>query len=101
MGRLAIEHTLVEPFVGDRRDFARFAPFLAPEADRTLLHDGRIAYVDVPRDALSTGRPIAGVAEQVHQWLRGHLLRVPEGRSTHSCPISLGGKSTVLQLQIR
>ena len=39
---LAVEHTIIEPFVGDKEDFASFGPaFLAIEQDHSLLMPGR------------------------------------------------------------
>src|SRR4030095_200324 len=53
---LAIEHTLIQPFVGDKEDFAYFrSSFLRIEEDKALIVPERIIYVDVPIGALQKG----------------------------------------------
>ena len=43
---LAIEHTIIEPFVGEKEDFAFFeAAFLEIETDKSLLVPGRWVFV--------------------------------------------------------
>src|ERR1700722_5412903 len=50
---VAVEHTIIEPFVGDKEDFAAFeAAFLAIEQDTTLVVPGRWLEVFVPVGAL-------------------------------------------------
>ncbi len=50
---LAIEHTLIEPFVGERTDLERFKNFfLCIEDDPALCQADRIVYIYVPCDAL-------------------------------------------------
>ena len=49
---LAIEHTIIEPFVGDNGDFATFKDFLQIEYDRSLRVPGRWIVVYIPVGAL-------------------------------------------------
>ncbi len=88
---LAIEHTIVEPFVGEKEDFASFEDiFLKIEADQSLAVPGHSIYVFVPVGALKN-RPRAirdAMAQSVHDWIRSHLLSLAEGQSEHPCPIT-------------
>lgn len=46
---LAVEHTIIEPFVGDKGDFAEFEKaFLDIESDKSLAVHGRWLEVFVP-----------------------------------------------------
>jgi hypothetical protein len=57
---LAIEHTIIEPFVGDKEDFASFSSaFLAIEQDQSLVMPGRWLQVFVPVGALRKQPPPA------------------------------------------
>ncbi|MFQ5796726.1 MAG: hypothetical protein ACE5JP_16985 [Candidatus Bipolaricaulia bacterium] len=90
---LAMEHTVIEPFVGDKDDFARFAPlFLQIEDDPSLIVPDRILYVYVTVGTLQKGLKWEAVARSVHDWLRANIRALPEGRSTHACAISGAAK---------
>ena len=57
---LAIEHTIIEPFVGEKADFASFeAAFLEIERDKSLLVPGRWIQVFVPVGALQNQPKVA------------------------------------------
>src|ERR1051325_6651928 len=46
---VAIEHTVIEPFVGEKGDLAQFAPaFEKLKSDKSLLVPDRITHVFVP-----------------------------------------------------
>ena len=66
---LAIEHTLIEFFMGERTELERFKPFRRIESDPSLSVTGRIIYVDVPPGVLdglkpkAQERPASGVAK--------------------------------------
>ena len=49
---LAIEHTLIESFVGERDDLERSKKFQCIEDDPDLRQPDRIVYINVPRGAL-------------------------------------------------
>ena len=49
---LAIEHTLIESFVGERDDLERSKRFQRIEDDPDLHQSDRIVYINVPRGAL-------------------------------------------------
>ena len=57
---LAIEHTIIEPFVGEKADFASFeAAFLEIQRDKSLLVPGRWIQVFVPVGVLDNQPRIA------------------------------------------
>lgn len=86
---LGIEHTIVEPFVGDKDDFARFGPcFLSIENDASLVLPDRILYVYVPVGTLQRGLKWDGVVRSVHEWLKAHIPELPEGSSKHRCTVT-------------
>jgi hypothetical protein len=89
---LAIEHTIVEPFVGDKQDFAFFeAAFLAIENDKSLLVPGRWIQVFVPVGTLQNQRKRASrdaIVQSVHVWIKSNRLALPDGISQHPCPIA-------------
>lgn len=87
---LAIEHTLLEPFVGDKRDFAQFAPlFPSIIDDQSLALPERWTRVFVPVGILdrlkATAREILAAA--VKDWLQANRLSLPDGESKHRCPV--------------
>ena len=101
---LAIEHTLIQPFVGDKEDFAHFRrSFLRIEEDQSLVIPERIIYLDVPIGALEKGYPWEPVVKAVHEWLEVNRLLLPKGRSQHKCPIGniRKRKASDLDLQVR
>jgi hypothetical protein len=103
---VAVEHTIIEPFVGDKEDFAAFeAAYLAIEQDTTLVVRGRWLEVFVPVGALRK-QPQAvrdAMVQSVHAWIKANRLTLPEGRGKHTCPISgtLGSPSFEITLNIR
>ena len=87
---LAIEHTLIEPFVGDKRDFAAFKQvFLGIENDATLLVPDHGIVVYVPVGTLDGQRPAARkvIVEAVHAWIAANRLRLRQGRHEYACPV--------------
>lgn len=99
---LAIEHTLIEPFVGDKENFSIFRPFLSIEEDPLLAVPGRAIYVNVPVGTLRVGRRREHlVVRDLHDWLRANIPLLPEGKSQQVCQLSsLPGKGN-LALDIR
>ena len=101
---LAIEHTLIQPFVEDKEDFAYSrSSFLRIEEDKSLIVPERIIYVDFPIGALQQGYSWNPVVTAVHEWLQANRLSLPEGRSQHPCPIGdiRKRKASDLHLQVR
>jgi hypothetical protein len=101
---LAIEHTLIQPFVGDKKDFAYFrSSFLRIEEDKSLIVPERIIYVDIPIGSLQKGYSWNPVVTAVHEWLKANRLSLPEGQSQHTCPIGAirNRKASDLNLQVR
>src|SRR5574340_10813 len=90
---LAIEHTIIEPFLQEKEDFAAFqeADFLAIEADQSLPVPGLWIQVFVPVGA-ARKKPAAvrrAIVRSVHNWIRANRLGLAEGESQHKC--SVGG----------
>jgi hypothetical protein len=105
---LAIEHTLIEPFVGEKEDFVQFSPLLEIEKDQSLTIPGHAIYVDVPVGALrkkSRPRKLSPnlIVVGVQDWLKANLRSLPLGRSQHTCHIQAtdGSVSVVLPLKTR
>ncbi len=90
--RLAIEHTIIEPFVGDKKDFALFKKvFLEIEKDEWLKIVGQSTVVFVPVGILYN-RPKReardAIVESVHRWIRDNVAMLPEGELKRPCSIS-------------
>lgn len=89
---LAIEHTIIEPFVGDKQDFAFFshAGFLSIENDKSLPVPRRFIQVFVPVDALNNHvhQDRDAIVESVHRWIKSNRLSLPHGDSEHRCPVT-------------
>ena len=52
---LAVEHTLIEFFIGERTDYERFKVFLAVCDDTEVWTPGKLIEISVPRDTLLPG----------------------------------------------
>lgn len=88
---LAVEHTIIEPFVGDKEDFALFAPaFLGIEKDTSLVVRGPWIEVFVPVGALrDQPQPVReAIAASVHEWIRSNRLILADGMADHACSIT-------------
>ena len=88
---LAIEHTLIESFVGEREDLERFKRFLPIENDPALRQADRIVYIDVPRGALPKRTRWNAIVTCVQRWLQANLAQLGEGEGYHDCPIAGSG----------
>ncbi len=101
---LAIEHTIIEPFVQEKEDFASFAKsdFTDIEKDQSLLVPGIWIEVFVPVGTLQNQPPAAraAIVQSVHDWLKTNRLTLPEGKSDHACPIN-GASINPVTLTIR
>ena len=103
---LAVEHTIIEPFVGDKQDFASFGPaFLACEQDHSLLMPGRWLEVFVPVGTLRKQTPVArdAIVRAVHEWIRVNRLTLPDGRGKYQCKVANvpGNRSFEISLNVR
>ncbi len=88
---LAIEHTIIEPFFGEKRDFASFeAAFLEIERDTSLAVPRRWIRVFVPVGVLQNQTKAAqdGIVQSVRGWIKANRLALRCGRSEHSCGIT-------------
>ena len=104
---LAIEHTIIEPFVNEKEDFAFLeAAFLGIEDDKSLLVPGRWIQVFVPVGTLHDQRKQSvrnAIVKAVHSWLKTNRLSLRDGTSEHRCGIAgVPGKPTFnITLNIR
>ncbi len=93
---LAIEHTVVEPFVGDIADQSEMLPtFAVIDADPALAVPGLWIRVFVPVGTLHLRKPTArqAIGTAVHGWLRNNRLGLTPRNSEHSCVVcGAGGK---------
>ena len=89
--RLAIEHTMIEPFLGERSDLDTFkTKFLDIEKDTSLILPGRWLQIFVPVGALRNQPAAARDAfvKSVHAWIRSNRLALPFGEGIHACAIT-------------
>lgn len=86
---VAIEHTIIEPFVRDKEDFASFErAFLRIENDKSLPVPGRWVQVFVPVGTLQNQRKTgarAAIVDSVHGWIKSNRLALRDGTSQHRC----------------
>jgi hypothetical protein len=88
---LAIEHTIIEPFIGEKRDFASFeAAFLEIERDTSLPVPGRWIRVFVPVGTLQNQAKASqdAIVESVHKWIKSNRLALRDGGSKYLCGIT-------------
>ena len=110
---LALEHTLIEPFKGDRENLESVFKRLQQriENDPALRQTDRITQVnvniDVPPDALTKRRKSRSwdtIGARVQQWLRDYLAQLGEGSGFHNCRIEKGhgiAKSFSMKLYVK
>jgi len=88
-GRLsmAIEHTLVQPFQGERSDNAIFNRAIAPlESDPTLIRPNLDVTITTEVGAVPKGANLIQVAKEIRDWLTANIEAIPEGISRHRVP---------------
>jgi hypothetical protein len=85
---LAIEHTLIEPFVGDKSDFHNHFKELplTLKSDESLLVPGYAIYVDAPVNALPRGADRRGIIAEIAAWLRTESMTFPSKHTLRDCP---------------
>jgi hypothetical protein len=88
--RLAIEHTLIEPFVGEKSDFHKHFKEFARQlrADETLEVPGAALYINAPVNVLPYGSQWRGIITDVCSWLREHRRSFPTKMVLRDCPSS-------------
>ncbi|MCC7155838.1 MAG: hypothetical protein IT161_14780 [Bryobacterales bacterium] len=100
---LAIEHTIIEPFVQEKEDFASFsrADFLSIENDPSLPVPGIWIEVFVPVGTLQNQLPAAraAIVQSVHDWIKANRLTLPEGSSQQPCAVN--GTPAKITLTVR
>ncbi len=93
---LAIEHTIIEPFVGEIEDFDSFKKwFLEIEKDDSLLVPGRSIRVNVPAGVLQKQPKESrdAIVKSVHDWIKINRRILPDGISEQPCSIKeISGK---------
>jgi hypothetical protein len=101
---LAIEHTIIEPFVGDKEDFAFFEnAFLGIEKDETLAVPGRWIRVFIPVGTLRGQRKQAArnaMVKAVHIWLKTNRTSLPDGFSEHHCALEKPTPEVTLYVRV-
>lgn len=84
---MAIEHTLVQPFEGERSDNAIFNRVIAPlDSDPTLVRPNLDVTVTTEVGAVPRGTNLNQLATEVRRWLALNLAAIPEGISRHRLP---------------
>ena len=85
---LAIEHTRIEPFVGEREDFYKHFAFLQDRlrADDTLKLPGYAIYVNFPVCALPHGSDWQGITQEVAGWIGSSHVSFSEDLAELTCP---------------
>jgi hypothetical protein len=87
---LAIEHTVVEPFIGDIADQSEMLSlFPLIEQDMSLLVPEIWIRLFVPVGAFHLQKPRVreAIVRAVHDWLRVNRLSIPIGDSKHACRV--------------
>lgn len=94
-GRLAIEHTLVEPFEGQKADDQPFLAAFGPlHHSPELTVPNLLIDIFAPVGAIPKGVDWKRVGQGVVEWFRDARLRIPVGESDHNIP-GLGFNLTV------
>ena len=87
---MAIEHTLIEPFVGDKRDYAAFEQeFLRIESDKSLRVPDTAIMVYVPVGILDGQKPAKRnvIVESIHSWIENNRRQLREGIHPYQCDV--------------
>jgi hypothetical protein len=92
---IAIEHTIVEPFLKEKEDFAFFErAFQRIESDGALPVLGRWIRMFIPVGIFRGQRKQSSrdaIVEAIHAWLKTNREFLPEGDSRHSLIIAVPG----------
>ena len=88
---LAIEHTVLEPFVGDIADQTEMIPVFAPiESNKALVVPDTWIRLFVPVGTLHLRKPPAreAVLEAICEWMAVNRLSLPKGDSRRLCRVT-------------
>lgn len=89
---VAIEHTLIQPFVGEQSDLAEFekAGFLRIKKDESLIVPNTAIYVYVPVGIVDHKSPAARekIVNSIHSWIAKNRLKLCDGEQDYSCEIA-------------
>lgn len=98
--RLALEHTLIQPFVGERFDSEAFIRAFGPiEKNPALVLPRRNLFVDIPVNAIPNGYNWEEVGSDLLKWLMANHAGIPrDGEAVHAVPV---GKSSNGPLQLK
>ena len=99
---LAVEHTLVEPFVGEKTDYHSRFKALAEvlRADAGLKVKGQALYVNTPVNVVPRGAKAPAIAAEVAAWLLANRSRFSREWSVEECP-SPSHPNRTIPLQVR
>ena len=99
---LAIEHTIIEPFVGEKSDFHRhFRDFERRVKNDPLLKEPGVAlYVDAPVNVLPHRTKWALILDDVCAWLRKEKASFGTEKVVRNCPSAHHPNGTIA-LQVR
>jgi hypothetical protein len=95
---MAIEHTLIEPFVGDKDDYAMFEQaFLRIEDDKSLAVPDTGTTIYIPVGILDGQKPAKRniIVESIHSWVAKTRLHLREGTHAHEYGCDLPGMPPV------
>ncbi len=88
---MAIEHTLIEPFVGDKRDFAAFERAMCRriEKDQSLRVPNTGIIIYIPVGVFDGQKPAQRnlIIESIHSWIRSNRLHLREGMHRYPCDV--------------
>lgn len=93
---MAVEHTLIEPFVDDKSDFAMFEKeFLEIERDKSLAVPNTAITVFIPVGILEGERPTkrSDIVESIRSWIASNRLTLKEGTHPYRCDVK--GKTPI------
>jgi hypothetical protein len=95
---MAIEHTLIEPFAGDKRDFAAFKnAFSKIEADETLRVPDEAIIIYIPVGVFDGRKPTVrkAIVDSVHGWLTSNRCNLNDGTRQYQCPVQGSAEITL------
>jgi hypothetical protein len=98
---LALEHTLIQPFVGEKFDSERFMKaFARIEKNPALVLAERSLDVIIPVGAIPKGYIWEDVGEELLAWLMANHAAAPEGYSAHAVTVGISARNAPLVLNI-
>jgi hypothetical protein len=99
---VAIEHTLIQPFVGERDDSNRFLKaFLPIEKDASLPIPEKHINLSIPVGALPNQYDWSDIGKEVKQWFSDNRATFPEGESQHLCKVGATSRRGEFDLELR